>query len=216
MTIRVFIVDDHAIVRTGMRMILSAQTDIDVVGDAESGEVALPLIRKLMPDIVLCDLHLPGVSGLEVTERIVKGPHDIRVIIVSVLEDGPLPKRLLEAGASGYVGKGGDAGELLRAIRDVSRGKRYLSNGIAQHLALAGIGGSDTPFDQLSSRETEVALLLVQGLRQEDIAKRLCLSAKTVNTHKTRLFDKLRIADNIALARLVSQYGLADPALAVS
>ena len=103
-TIRVFIVDDHAIVRTGMRMILSAQTDIDVVGDAESGEVALPLIRKLMPDIVLCDLHLPGVSGLEVTERIVKGPHDIRVIIVSVLEDGPLPKRLLEAGASGYVG----------------------------------------------------------------------------------------------------------------
>ncbi|MGH8075983.1 MAG: response regulator [Lysobacter sp.] len=215
MTIRVFIVDDHALVRTGMRMILSAEIDIEVVGDAESGEVALPLIRKLTPDIVLCDLHLPGVSGLEVTERIVKGPHDTRVIIVSVLEDGPLPKRLLEAGASGYVGKGGDAGELLRAVRDVARGKRYLSSGIAQSLALAGIGGSDTPFDDLSSRETEVALLLVQGLRQEDIAKRLCLSAKTVNTHKTRLFDKLRISDSIALARLVSQYGLADPALAV-
>ena len=215
MSIRVFIVDDHALVRTGMRMILSAQADIEVVGDAESGEAALPLIRKLTPDVVLCDLHLPGVSGLEVTERIVKGAYGTRVIVVSVLEDGPLPKRLLEAGASGYVGKGGDASELLRAVRDVARGKRYLSSAIAQNLALSGIDGGKTPFDILSSRETEVALLLVQGLRQEDIAKRLNLSAKTVNTHKTRLFEKLGISDSIALARLVSQYGLADPALAV-
>ena len=215
MAIRVFIVDDHALVRTGMRMILSAQADIEVVGDAESGEAALPLIRKLTPDVVLCDLHLPGVSGLEVTERIVKGAYGTRVIVVSVLEDGPLPKRLLEAGASGYVGKGGDASELLRAVRDVARGKRYLSSAIAQNLALAGIDGGKTPFDILSSRETEVALLLVQGLRQEDIAKRLSLSAKTVNTHKTRLFEKLGIGDSIALARLVSQYRLADPALAV-
>lgn len=215
MTIRIFIVDDHALVRTGMRMILSAQIDIEVVGEAESGELALPLIRKLTPDIVLCDLHLPGVSGLEVTERIVKGPSDTRVIIVSVLEDGPMPKRLLEAGASGYVGKGGDASELLRAVRDVARGKRYLSSTIAQNLALSGIDGGQTPFDDLTSRETEIALLLVQGLRQEDIAKRLSLSAKTVNTHKTRLFEKLGIGDSIALARLVGQYGLADPALAV-
>lgn len=215
MTIRVFIVDDHALVRTGMRMILSAETDIEVVGDAESGELALPQIRKLTPDVVLCDLHLPGVSGLEVTERIVKGDHGTRVIIVSVLEDGPLPKRLLEAGASGYVGKGGDATELLRAVRDVSRGKRYLASGIAQNLALAGIGGGASPFDELSPREVEVALLLVQGLRQEDIAKRLNLSAKTVNTHKTRLFEKLAITDSIALARLASQYGLVDPAHAL-
>ncbi len=215
MTIRVFIVDDHALVRTGMRMILSGEIDIEVVGEAESGELALPLIRKLTPDIVLCDLHLPGVSGLEVTERIVKGPHETRVIIVSVLEDGPMPKRLLEAGASGYVGKGGDASELLRAVRDVARGKRYLSSAIAQNLALSGIDGGQTPFDELTSRETEIALLLVQGLRQEEIAKRLSLSAKTVNTHKTRLFEKLGIGDSIALARLVSQYGLADPALAV-
>lgn len=214
MTIRVFIVDDHALVRTGMRMILSAEVDIEVVGEAESGEAALPLIRRLMPDVVLCDLHLPGVSGLEVTERIVKGRHDTRVIIVSVLEDGPLPKRLLEAGASGYVGKGGAASELLRAVREVARGKRYLSSTIAQNLALSGIDGGGTPFDELSTREVEVALLLVQGLRQEDIARRLSLSAKTVNTHKSRLFDKLGIGDCIALARLVSQYGLADPALA--
>ncbi|MGJ7903653.1 MULTISPECIES: response regulator [Lysobacter] len=212
MTIRVFIVDDHALVRTGMRMILSAETDIEVLGDVESGEEAMPLIRKLKPDVVLCDLHLPGVSGLEVTERIVKGDHGTRVIIVSVLEDGPMPKRLLEVGASGYVGKGGDASELLRAIRDVARGKRYLASNIAQHLALSNIDGGNSPFDELSPRELEIALLLVQGFRQEEIAKRLSLSAKTVNTHKTRLFEKLAITDSIALARLAAQYGLADPA----
>ena len=215
MTIRVFIVDDHALVRTGMRMILSAQVDIEVLGEAESGEEALPLVRRLKPDVVLCDLHLPGVSGLEVTERIVRGDYGTRVIVVSVLEDGPLPKRLLEAGASGYVGKGGDAHELLRAVRDVARGKRYLASNIAQNLALSGIGGDGSPFDALSPREMEVALLLTRGLRQEDIAKRLSLSAKTVNTHKTRLFDKLEIRDSIALARLATQFGLADPAHAI-
>lgn len=212
MTIRVFLLDDHALVRTGMRLMLSAETDIEVVGEADAGEVALPMIRKLKPDVVLCDLHLPGISGLEVTERLVKGEYGCKVVVVSVLEDGPMPKRLLEAGACGYVGKGGDAVELLRAVRDVSRGKRYLASDIAQHLALAGIGGETSPFDSLSPRELEVAMLMVQGLRQEHIAKRLSLSAKTVNTHKSRLFEKLGIEDVVALARLASQYGLSDPA----
>ena len=212
MTIRVFLLDDHALVRAGLKMVLSAETDIEVVGEADSGETGLPMIRRLRPDVVLCDLHLPGISGLEVTERLVKGDTGCKVVVVSVLEDGPMPKRLIEAGASGYVGKAGDAAELLRAIRDVARGKRYLANGIAQHLALSGIGGGGTPFDALSPRELEVAMLLVQGLRQEDIARKLSLSAKTVNTHKSRLFEKLGIQDNIALARLSSQYGLTDPA----
>ena len=215
MTIRVFLVDDHALVRAGMRMILSGETDIDVVGEAESGEDALPQVRRLKPDVVLCDLHLPGVSGLEVTERIVRGDHGTRVIIVSVLEDGPLPKRLLEVGASGYVGKGGDAAELLRAVRDVARGKRYLASSIAQNLALSGLGGDGSPFDALSPRELEIAMMLTQGLRQEEIARRLSLSAKTVNTHKTRLFEKLGIQDSIALARLAAQYGVGDPAHAL-
>lgn len=212
MTIRVFLLDDHTLVRTGIRMMLSTETDIEVIGEADSGEAALPMIRKLKPDVVLCDLHLPGISGLEVTERIVKGDYGSKVVIVSVLEDGPIPKRLIEAGASGYVGKGGDAAELLRAVRDVMRGKRYLANGIAQHLALSRVGGEVSPFDDLSPRELEVAMLLVQGLRQEDIAKRLSLSGKTINTHKARLFEKLGIQDSIALARLSSQYGLSDPA----
>jgi DNA-binding NarL/FixJ family response regulator len=215
MTIRVFLVDDHALVRAGMRMILSGETDIEVVGEAESGELALPQIRKLKPDVVLCDLHLPGLSGLDVTERIVKGRYGVRVIVVSVLEDGPLPKRLIEAGAAGYVGKGGDAAELLCAVRDVACGKRYLANSIAQNLALYGIDRHDSPVDALSPRELEVAMLLLQGLRQEGIAKRLSLSPKTIHTHKARVFEKLRVHDNIALARLAGQYGVGDPAPAL-
>ena len=213
MAIRVFIVDDHALVRAGMRMILSAQTDIEVVGDVESGEAALPLIRRLRPDVVLCDLHLPGLSGLEVTERIANGTDGPRVIIVSVLEDGPMPRRLLEAGASGYVGKGGDAQELLNAIREVARSKRYLANSVAQNIALSGVSGSATPIDALTTRELEVALLMAQGMRQHDIAQRLSLSPKTINTHKSRLFEKLGIGDTVALVRTLKQHGLLDPVL---
>lgn len=202
MTIRVYLVDDHALVRTGMKMILSGETDIEVVGEAETGEDALRDVRQLLPDVVLCDLHLPGVSGMEVTERIVRSHRNTRVVIVSVLE----------AGAAGYIGKGCDAQELLRAVRDVAMGRRYLGTSIAQNLALSTVEGNGSPFDNLSPRELEVALLLTQGLRQEDIARRLSLSAKTVNTHKARLFEKMGIHDNIALARMASQYGLVDPA----
>lgn len=216
MTIRVFLVDDHALVRTGLRMILSAETDIEVIGEAESGEEALPLVRRLKPDVVLCDLHLPGISGLEVTERIVRSGLPSRVLVVSVLEDGPLPRRLLDVGAYGYVGKGGDSRELLRAVRDVALGRRCLGSNIAQNIALASVDGGTSPFDHLSTRELEVAMLLVQGLRQDTIARRLSLSAKTINTHKSRLFEKLGVQDSIALARMATRYGLMDPGNALS
>lgn len=199
------------LVRVGMKMILSNELDLEVIGEAETGEAALPQIRELRPNVVLCDMHLPGVSGLEITEKLVKGNYGSRVIIVSVLEDGPLPKRLLEAGASGYVGKGGDANELLRAIREVALGKRYLGNSIAQNLVLSSLEGGCSPFDVLSPRELEIALLLIQGLSQGAIAKRLCLSPKTINTHKVRLFAKVDVRDTIALARLAIQYGVSTP-----
>ena len=215
MAIRVFLVDDHALVRTGFRLILGGEPDLEVVGEAETGEEALPQIRRLKPDVVLCDLNLPGISGLEVTERVVRGEYGARVIVVSVLEDGPMPRRVLEAGACGYVGKACDAAELVRALRDVARGKKYLASSIAQGMALSALQGDASPFDALTPRELEVALLLNQGLRQEAIAKRLSLSAKTVNTHKSRLFEKLGIHDSSALARLIAQYGRADPARAV-
>lgn len=212
MAIRIYMVDDHALVRAGMRMILDAERGMEIVGEADTGEDALPQIRQLKPDIVLCDLHLPGLSGLEVTERLMKGDYGCKVVVVSVMEDGPMPKRLIAAGAAGYVGKGGDARELVRAVRAVAAGKRFLASNVAQNLALSGLDGDASPFDALSPREMEVAMLLVQGLRQEMIAKRLSLSAKTVNTHKARLFDKLQVGDSIALARLASQYGIAEPA----
>lgn len=212
MTIRVFVLDDHVMVRTGMCMILGTQPEVEIVGQADSGEGALPLLRRLRPEVLVCDVHLPGISGLEVTERVVRGAYGTRVIVVSAQHDGPLPRRALEAGASAYVGKGHDVSELLRAVHDVALGKRYLASGIAQQIALAGIDGhAGSPFDALSPRELEVALLLTQGLRQEDIARRLSLSAKTINTHKARLFEKLGIRDSIALARLASLHGMGDP-----
>lgn len=210
--IRIFIVDDHALVRAGYRLILQKENDLDVVGEAGCGEDGLPAIRKLKPDVVICDLHLPGISGLDVTERIVRADFGPRVLIVSVQEDGPLPRRLLEAGAAGYVGKGCDAQELLRAVREVARGRRYLASHVAQKLALARIAGDGSPFDLLSPRELEVARLLCTGMRMEEIGKRLSLSGKTVATHKYRLYEKLGIRDTVALARLAAQHGVSEPA----
>ena len=209
--IRIFLLDDHGLMRAGYRMMLAPHADIEVVGEASSGDDALPMIRRLKPDVVLCDLHMPGVSGLDITERLVKGKSSSRVIIVSVQVDGPMPRRLLDAGAFGYLGKCGDAAELLKAIREVARGRRYLGADIAQALALGERGGS--PFDLLSRREMEISLLFCQGLRAEDIARRLSLSGKTVATHKYRMFDKLGIKDTVALARMAAQHGVTEPTL---
>jgi DNA-binding NarL/FixJ family response regulator len=211
--IRVFLLDDHALVRVGYRMILSQEVDIEVVGEAGGGDEAMPLLRKLRPDVVVCDVHMPGLSGLEVTERLLRSEIGCRVVIVSVQEDGPMPRRLLDAGASGYLGKACDAVEFVRAIREAARGRRYLAGELAQRLALAGEDG--TPFDRLSPRELEVSLMFCQGLRAEDIARRLSLSGKTVATHKYRLFEKLGVRDTVGLARLATQHGITEPAMAV-
>lgn len=213
--IRVFLLDDHALVRTGYRLILGQEKDIEIVGEAGSGEEGLPLIRRLKPQVVICDLHLPGISGLDITERIVRSDIGTHVLIVSVQEEGPMPRRLIEAGASGYLGKGCDAQELVRALREVARGRRYLASHVAQRMALAKLCGEDTPFDLLSPRELEVARMLCQGMRMEEIGRRLSLSGKTVATHKYRLYEKLGIKDTVALARLAGQHGVSDPVYAI-
>ncbi|MBW8366843.1 MAG: response regulator [Arenimonas sp.] len=213
--IRVFLLDDHALVRTGYRLILGQEKEFEIVGEAGSGEDGLPMIRRLKPQVVICDLHLPGISGLDITERIVRSDLGIYVLIVSVQEEGPMPRRLIEAGASGYLGKGCDAAELVRAVREVARGRRYLASHVAQRMALSRLCGDDSPFDALSPRELEVARMLCQGLRMEEIGRRLSLSGKTVATHKYRLYDKLGIKDTVALARLAGQHGVSDPAYAI-
>lgn len=213
--IRVFLLDDHALVRTGYRLILGQEKEFEIVGEAGSGEEGLPMIRRLKPHVVICDLHLPGISGLDITERIVRGDLGTYVLIVSVQEEGPMPRRLIEAGASGYLGKGCDAAELVRAVREVARGRRYLASHVAQRMALSRLCGDNSPFDALSPRELEVARMLCQGLRMEEIGRRLSLSGKTVATHKYRLYDKLGIKDTVALARLAGQHGVSDPAYAI-
>ena len=207
--ISVFLIDDHALVRSGYRLILQQHLDIQVIGEAESGEQGLQKIRALKPDVILCDLHMPGLSGLEITERLSRSSSPCKVIIVSVQQDGPMPKRLMDAGASGYLGKACDADELVRAVRDVARGKRYLGNELAQKMALDK--RLDSPFELLSAREIEISMLFCQGWRAEDMAKKLCVSSKTIATHKYRIMDKLGIQDTIALARLAAQYGITEP-----
>lgn len=206
--IRVYLVDDHALVRAGFRMLLEQQTDFSVVGEAGTGEDALAQLRRLEADVVLCDLHLPGISGLEVTDRLTRSGNAARVIIVSVQEDGPLPRRVLNAGASGYLGKAAPADELLRAMREVARGKRYISASVAQQMAIASLDSSGSPFELLSVRELEIAMLLVQGQRMTVIADTLNLSPKTVATHKYNLFAKLQVNDVASLTRLALQHGL--------
>jgi two-component system, NarL family, invasion response regulator UvrY len=210
--IRVFLVDDHALVRTAFRMMLEREPDMQVVGEAGSGEEALVAIRQATPDVVISDLHLPAMGGLELTERLLRHASAPRVVIVSMQKEGPMPRRLLDAGANAYLSKDCPGDELLTAVRNAARGKRYVGKDIAQHLALVGAGGDASPFDQLSPRELEIVTRLVRGQRMSDMARALNLSPKTVATHKYRLLAKLELSDMVGLVRLAQQYGLLEPA----
>lgn len=206
--IRVVLVDDHALMRTGLRMILEKQPDMEVVGEAEDGEPGLALIKRLQPQVALVDLHMPRLSGIEVTERVRRTKLSTRIVILTIAGEAPFPRRLLEAGASGYLTKGCPAEELVRAIRQVADGRRYLSADVAQQMALGNLANSDTPFAELSTRELEVAMMLAQGLTAKQIGVRLKLSDKTVATYKYRLFEKLAIDNVVTLAHLATLHGL--------
>lgn len=209
--IRIVLVDDHALMRTGLRMILQQQADIQIVGEAEDGEGGLALIKRLQPDVALVDVHMPGVSGVEVTERVRRAKLTTRIVILTMAGDAPFPQRLLQAGASGYLTKGCPAEELLKAVRRVADGQRYLGGDVAQQMALTSMDGGQAPFGQLSARELEVAMMLAQGHGAQLIAGRLHLSAKTVATYKSRLFEKLGVDNVVALAHLANAHGLLDP-----
>lgn len=208
--IRIVMVDDHELVRAGFRLILKEQSDMDVVAEAGDAESGLQLIRKLKPDVALVDVHLPGCSGLELTERIHRSRLPSKVVVLTAIDNARLPQRLLQAGAYGYLTKGCASTELIQAVRAVAADRRYLAPDIAQQLALINLQGENSPFDDVSSRELEVALMLVRGEMVKDIAERLHISPKTVSTYKQRLFDKLEIDNTIALAHLVNAYGFSD------
>jgi two-component system, NarL family, invasion response regulator UvrY len=208
--IRIVLIDDHALVRTGLRMIIEKQLDIDVIGEAEGGEQGISLIKRMQPDVALVDVHMPGVSGVEVTERVRRAKLPTQIVILTMAGDSPFPRRLLDAGASGYVTKGCPADELLKAIRQVHAGRRFLSNHIAQLLALDARPSGTSPFESLSSRELEVAMMLTQGCGMQHIARKLNLSAKTIATYKYRLFEKLNVDNVVTLAHVAALHGLAD------
>src|SRR4051794_23467141 len=134
--IRIVLIDDHTLVRTGLRLILQQQADMDIVGEADNGEKGLALIKRLEPEIALVDVHMPGFSGVEVTERVRRAKLATRIVILTMAGDAPFPRRLLDAGASGYLTKGCPAEELLKAVRQVADGRRYLGAEIAQQMAL--------------------------------------------------------------------------------
>ncbi len=208
--INVVLVDDHELVRTGFRMILQQQADIRIRGEAGTAEEGLRLIRSLAPDIALVDVHMPGMSGVELTERVIRAKLRTHIVILTVVDDARFPKRLLDAGALGYLTKGCSADELLSAVRQVAGGRRYLAPAVAQQLALATLDGSDSPFDTLSSREMEVAMMLVRGMPLTMIGERLNLSPKTVSTYKQRLMEKLHVDHIVGLAHLMTVHGLLD------
>lgn len=207
--IKLLIVDDHDLVRTGLKNILEGQVDIEIAGEAASGEEAIQLSRRLEPDLVLMDVSLPGLSGLETTERILKSHPACRVIVLTAHSEPPLPARLLDSGASGYLTKACDAQELLAAVRQVAGGKRYIGADISQQLAISLLPGSpQSPFQELTGREMEIAMMLTQGLRMRSIGEVLNVSPKTVATYKYRIYEKIGVRSEVELLRSALRHGL--------
>jgi two-component system invasion response regulator UvrY len=207
--IRVLVVDDHELVRIGLRHTLKDYPSIQVAGEAGDGETALVMNRELRPDVVLLDVGLPGLSGFEVTARLRQVTPAPGIIILTIHDRRPYPERLLEAGASGYLTKGCPATELVEAIRTVAKGGRHIGSRIAQKMALDLLpGGPGTPFDELSAREMEVMLMLADGRRIAEIAGALNLSPKTVATYKYRIFEKLNTRSDVDMTRMALRYGL--------
>jgi len=209
--INVLLVDDHELVRTGIRRLLSDAGGINVYAEAKDGETAISEVRKKRPDVVLMDVSMPGIGGLEATRKLKQIDSTLPVIILTVHTDDPFPTSLLKAGASGYLHKGCTVEEIVSAIKEVHAGRRYICSEIAQHLALSLLPGSDgSPFEHLSQREMQVMFMLVQGNKVQDISEKLCLSPKTISTYRYRLFDKLSVRNDAELTRLAMRYGMLD------
>ena len=207
--IRILVVDDHELVRIGMRQLLADYPEIQIVGEAGDGETALRLNRQVRPDVVVLDVSLPGMSGFEVTSRLKQASPAVGIVIVTVHDQAPYPSQLLEAGASAYLTKNCPVTELVQAIKTVAGGGRHVGSRIAQQMALNFLpGGKASPFADLSAREMEVMLMLAEGRRVAEIAEVLHLSPKTVATYKYRIFEKLDARSDVQMTRMALRHGV--------
>lgn len=208
--ISVLLADDHDLVRTGMRRLLDDIPEIQVVAEAKSGEEAICLSREVLPQVVLMDLNMPGMGGLEATKKILHYNSDIKIIVVTMSEDEMLAQTLLKIGAAGYLTKGCRINEIVHAIKEVIAHRHYITPQIATQLALAGTRSneSQSPFHELSERELQVMLMTLDGRKTQEISDSLCLSPKTISTYRHRLFNKLGIQTDVELARLAMRHGL--------
>ena len=207
--IRIIVVDDHQLVRVGTSRLLDDVDGFQVVGQAASGEAAIDLVRDLKPDIVLMDLQMPGIGGLEATRRCLRVDPELKIVILTIHEQEPYPSNLLKIGAAGYLTKRADVDEMVRAIRKVVLGQRYIASDIAQKLALDPYKDNDTnPFQCLSSREMQITLMVIDGTKVPHISLKLSLSPKTVNSYRYRIFEKLDIHNDVGLTKMAIIYGI--------
>jgi len=204
------LVDDHAVVRSGLRRLLEQDNSVFVVAEAGSGEQAYQLYGECDPDVVIMDMSMPGMSGLEALRRILARYPSARVIIFSMHENAAFAMQALSAGARGYIAKSGVAGDLLNAIHEAMVGRSWISPSIAQKIALQSLTGEDDPVRKLSGREFEVFRLLAEGKSLEAISEILKISQKTVANYQTLLKQKLGISGPIELVRLAIRYGVIE------
>jgi len=204
------LVDDHAVVRMGFKMLLESDSDIKVVAEAESGEQAIQRFVEFKPHVVVMDITMPGIGGLEAIERILAKDNTAKILVLSAHEDSVHPKRVLNAGAMGYLTKRSAAEELIKAIRVVATGKKYLEASVAQQMAIQQLSGEQNPVDVLSPREFEVFMALAKGKTTNEIAETLFLSPRTVGTHLYNIKQKLNANNSAEIALIAMRSGLLD------
>jgi DNA-binding NarL/FixJ family response regulator len=208
-TIRVFITDDHAVMRDGLKALLMSVPDIEVIGEASDGRDAVRDVLKLEPDVVLMDISMPGLNGIEAVRALRKREIAVRVVMLSMHSTSEHVFRALEAGADGYLLKEAAGAEVVAAVRSVHGGRRYMSRGLAlPEFDPAAAVPSDSPLERLSARERQVLQLVVEGKSSNDIAARVHLSPKTVETYRSRMMKKLGVPDVTALVKFALQHGL--------
>jgi two-component system invasion response regulator UvrY len=208
--IKVMLVDDHAVVRMGFKLLLAACEDIEVIGEADSGETAYLRYAELKPDVVVMDLSMPGMGGIEAVRRLTARDKGVRILALSAHEDTAHPKRVLKAGATGYLSKRGAPEALIDAVRTVASGRMYLDAEIAQKLAMQDVTGAQNPVEALSEREFEVFIHLARGQSVNQIAETLHLSTSTVGTHLYNVKQKLGASNQAELTLIALRNGLIE------